>query len=145
MQEPRKFTTKTVVIDSVTETTESGKTYMRVIDKGGGSWKVKEGKNGALKEKWGLLKSGVAIQLTIGEFKGYPYVEDFNTCINQLEAKAAKDLQEKQRDSKEASIECQVAVKAITDLEIAGIVSVSKDLKDARDSWLRHALREFIK
>lgn len=47
--------------------------------------------------------------------------------------------------NKEESIEQQTAVKEIGNLQAVGTITVAKDLLNARDSWLRHALREFIK
>jgi len=139
------FRVETIIVDTVVDAEEQGKPYMKVIDMAGNLWKIKQGQNGALKEKWHLLKHGVAIRVIVGLYKGYEYVDDIETVINVLEAEAAKKLQEQQKREKESSIEAQTAVKSITDQQVAGIINIPQDLLDARDAWERHALRDYIK
>ncbi|KKL08016.1 hypothetical protein LCGC14_2580130, partial [marine sediment metagenome] len=107
-----------VVIDKVEDDSYDGKDFKKVTDKAGQVWKIKQGRGGALKEKWGLLEEGKAIKLMMGDFQGKPFVLDFEVVKDAFVAEAAEKVQTKQVDTKDKGI-CLSYAK---DLVIAGKV-----------------------
>lgn len=120
-----------IVIDSVRKLLDEKQQTVvgRVItDKAGNETKIKKGQGGKLQERWEWLDGegiGKAIKLTIGEFKGYPYVADFTVVKDEFVAKAAEKVQGQVRvernDSIEArneSIERQVSIKCACEIAL---------------------------
>jgi len=90
-----------MVLERIEELWEGGVEIGRqVFDKDGNSLKVKVGKGGHLREKWDELQPGKAYKFAMGEFKGYPYVEDFELVKDVFVAEAAKKLDTQQGDAK---------------------------------------------
>lgn len=84
---------KYLTVDRVEELEKDGEIIGReVFNSGGNSVKVKMGKGGSLKKKWELLDCGIgkAFKFQMGEFKGYPFVEDFEEVKDAFERKAAE-------------------------------------------------------
>ena len=84
---------------------------VEVTDKAGNKLKVKKGQGGRLADRWGELVTGTAYEFEMGEFKGYPFVENFHKVDKILDYKNPKN--EKPTDHREQSIEAQVAIKEI--------------------------------
>ena len=61
-----------------------GKDFKKVTLANGQVLKVKYGKEGILKAKWGLLQEGKAIKFTMGEFNGKPFVSDIESIAELL-------------------------------------------------------------
>ncbi len=78
------------IIRSVEDDSYNGKDFKKVTLINGKVLKVKYGKGGALKKKWGMLEAGKAIKFTMGEFNGSEYVEDIETIEGAL-PKATKE------------------------------------------------------
>lgn len=115
-----------IVIDSVKELWDDKQQAVvgRIItDKVGNETKVKKGKGGKLEERWGWLDSdgiGKAIKLKVELFKDkYPFVADFEVVKDILVAQATEKAQTQAKDSREDSIEAQVAFKGMVELLIA--------------------------
>jgi len=109
------MTEKIITVEDITDGVDyNGKDYKRIMSTEGLFYNIKQGQGGKLKEKWGLLKEGSTIKLIMGTFKkgnqSFQFVKDIE-AVEQSEAPA--------KSSKEASIEAQVAVKAVVDLWIA--------------------------
>lgn len=86
---------KYLTVDRVEELEKDGEIIGReVFNSGGDSVKVKIGKGGSLKKKWELLDNGIgkAFKFQMGEFKGYPFVEDFEEVKDALERAAAEKV-----------------------------------------------------
>ncbi len=63
---------------------QGGLAGYQCFDGTGQSVKVKKGQGGHLKERWGELQVGRAYTFTMGEFKGYPFVQDFKPMSEAL-------------------------------------------------------------
>ncbi len=78
----------TGIITSVEDDDYEGKSFKKVTLGTGEVLKVKYGREGALKAKWGLLQEGVAIHFKMKDFtKGgaaYPFVDDIETVEGAL-------------------------------------------------------------
>ena len=144
MQQGREFRRECIIVDTAhEEKDDKGKVFLSVLDTFGKRWKVGQGKGGALKDKWYLFEHGISMWLIIGKYNNYDYVEDAESCLDALEAKAARELADKMRNSKEESIEAQVAVYSITNRICKG-VEVPNDLVEGCNTWCRHALRNYM-
>lgn len=105
-----------IVIDSVRELLDDKQQTVigRVItDKAGNETKIKKGQGGKLAERWEWLDgaSGKAIKLTVGEFKGYPYVAGFEVVEDVFVAQATEKVQAQAKGTREDSIEAQTSQK----------------------------------
>ena len=95
-----------------------GKKFKKVILASGKVHNVKQGRGGALKEKWPLLEVGKIFKPKLGTFQGKSYVEDFE--VEDAPAGSAPVRPPFSADpAKSFSIEQQVAVKLMFDLRIA--------------------------
>jgi len=122
-----------VVIDKVEDDSYDGKDFKKVTDKAGQVWKIKQGRGGALKEKWGLLEEGKAIKLMMGDFQGKPFGLDFGVGKDGFVAEAAEKVQAKQVDTKDKGI-CLSYAK---DLVIAGKVEF-KNILPCAETFYRY-------
>ena len=61
-----------------------GKDFKKVTLANGQVLKVKYGKEGILKAKWGLLQEGKAIKFTMGDYQGKPFVSDIESIAELL-------------------------------------------------------------
>jgi hypothetical protein len=120
------------------KSTSKGLWYL-VTDQEGKNHNIFESKCPNLGEKLPLLTPGLTVELTkVKTDKGWDTTD--------IKSSGAKEAVQSDQSAKYAtnnqrnqSIEEQVAVKAITELEIAGS-PVSKELLDARDKWLYKTL-----
>lgn len=72
------------VITDVKDDSYSGKDFKVVTLGTGQVLKVKYGREGALKAKWGILTVGTAIKFTMGDYQGKPFVSDIETVASAL-------------------------------------------------------------
>ena len=79
------------VIDFVEDDDYQGKAFKKVTLKGGEVLKVKYGREGYLKDKWGELQVGRAYTWTMGDYQGKPFVQDFTAVSEELAKKAIDD------------------------------------------------------
>ena len=66
----------------------------QVFDATGDSVKVKS-QRGRLEKRWDELQVGRAYSFTMGEFKGYPFVQDFKSVESQFVEQAQKQVEDK--------------------------------------------------
>ncbi len=68
-----------MILTKVDKADYQGKEYRVITLSDGSTFNVKSGQNGILRAKWGLLEQGIGqeITLTMGEYKGKPFVADF--------------------------------------------------------------------
>ncbi len=75
------------LIQNVEDDSYDGKAFKKVTINGI-VYRVKQGKEGALMAKWGLLVMGTAVKLTMKDFmkegKAYPFVHDIETVAGAL-------------------------------------------------------------
>ena len=109
---------KTITIVDVEDKDYEGKSYKRILDTEGHYYNVKQGMDGVLEAKWGILQEGNKITLTMGEFKGKSFVRD----IELLER--VEDTPEPKRP-RENSIETQVAAKIVSELWLADKLDIT--------------------
>jgi hypothetical protein len=128
------------VVDSTENAERDGKKYIKLTDKDGntygiGSW---------LEKKWNLLQPGSAIKLKMTTHKetGREYVSDFERCQDIMEAK--KMMQQQPKNTKDISIEAQVAVKCVSDMMVSGVITVPEDLKEMAFEWIRNSIKAAI-
>jgi hypothetical protein len=128
-----------IVVDHIEDAEKDGKKYIKLTDKDGntygiGSW---------LEKKWAMLQPGVAVKLIMATTsQGRDYVKDFERCQDIMEAK--KMIQQQPKNTKDISIEAQVAVKCVSDMMVSGVVSVPEDLKDMAFEWIRNSIKAAI-
>ncbi len=85
-----------IVIAKIEDDTDyNEKPYKKVTDKEGNEWKVKQGRGGKLKDKWDILKEGLAYELSIDKYEGKDFVADFELVKDELKKKAAEEVAEK--------------------------------------------------
>ena len=72
------------VIINVEDDDYQGKDFKKVTLGTGQVLRVKYGREGALKAKWGLLQIGTAIKFTMGEYQGKPFVSGIETVEGGL-------------------------------------------------------------
>jgi len=133
-----------IVIDHIEDdTSPEGKPFKRVIDKQGDKHRVSQ----QLESKWYLLTDGETLKLTMDTFskqgKSFEYVKDVEKVQDIFVREAAAKVAQS-KSPKDISIEAQVAVKAVTDLMVAGKV-VSEDIQKLSEDWIRKALTEALK
>ena len=127
------------VVDHIEDAEKDGKKYVKMTDKDGntygiGSW---------LEKKSGILQPGTAIKLIMATTTaGRDYVKDFERCQDIMEAK--KMMQQQPKNTKDISIEAQVAVKCVSDMMVSGVASVPEDLKDMAFEWIRNSIKAAI-
>jgi hypothetical protein len=134
------FRTEIIVVDTSSEATEDGKRFLQIIDKAGNLWKVKRQ---ALKTKWETVKPDLAMRLTIGKYNGNDFVQDLEPCIDALQAEAAKKLQEKQKETREISIQAQVTLYVVEGLLVGKVkvpTKVKKNFFGLIEKWQGEAL-----
>ena len=128
-----------IVVDHIEDAEKDGKKYIKLTDKDGntygiGSW---------LEKKWAMLQPGVAVKLIMATTsQGRDYVKDFERCQDIMEAK--KMIQQQPKNTKDISIEAQVAVKCVSDMMVSGVVAVPEDLKDMAFEWIRNSIKAAI-
>jgi len=108
-----------------------------VMDTDGLYYNVKQGREGALKAKWELLQKGNKIKLTLGEYKGKPFVQDVELMevTPKTETKQI-GLQSIRNTEINTSIETQVAAKIVSELWLADKLEVtSSEIKGLR-AWI---------
>ncbi len=115
------------IIATVEDDSYQGKAHKKVTLEDGQVLKVKYGREGALKAKWGLLSEGVAMKFTMkdfttGEGVKIPFVADIATVEGKLPAPQppAPELVEHQQevakvteDPRTQDIHFQVAIKEV--------------------------------
>ena len=128
-----------IIVDHIEDAEKDGKKYIKLTDKDGntygiGSW---------LEKKWAMLQPGVAVKLIMATTsQGRDYVKDFERCQDIMEAK--KMIQQQPKNTKDISIEAQVAVKCVSDMMVSGVVAVPEDLKDMALDWIRNSIKAAI-
>jgi len=75
-----------------------------VFDKAGNQLKVKKGQGGKLADRWDELEVGKGYTFKMGEFKGYPFVKDFELVENVFALKAQEEVEDKQISTKNKSV-----------------------------------------
>jgi len=103
---------KVISIEDIEDAEYDGKEYKRVMDTDGLYYNLKQGREGRLRAKWGLLKKGATIKLIFGEFKGKKFVQDIESISDEV-AKQAIHKHGIEEDNRLQSIESQVAYKEI--------------------------------
>jgi hypothetical protein len=127
------------VVDHVEDAERDGKRYIKLSDKDGntygiGSW---------LEKKWNILQPGIAVKLIMATTStGRDYVKDIERCQDIMEAK--KMMQNQPKNTKDISIEAQVAVKCVSDMMVSGVVVVPDDIKEMAFEWMRNSLKAAI-
>jgi hypothetical protein len=127
------------VVDRTEEAEKDGKKYIKMTDKDGntygiGSW---------LDKKWTMLQPGTAVKLIMATTStGRDYVKDLEKCSDVMEAK--KMIQQQPKNTKDISIEAQVAVKCVSDMLVSGVVSVPEDIKEMAFAWIRNSIKAAI-
>ena len=66
-----------IVIDKIEDADYQGKPYKRIRGMDGLAYNIKSGQNDKLKNKWPLLQEGSAIILSVGQYQGKDFVQDF--------------------------------------------------------------------
>ena len=143
-------------ITSVEDDDYQGKDFKKVTLADGQVLKVKYGKEGMLKAKWGLLQAGATIKFTMGDYQGKPFVKDIeavlqpavnpnNTPIPQQE-QVDKALDEARTtpnkpDPKNRSFAlayakdwCGVKVQGGEDIKTADVITVAKKFAEYLDN-----------
>lgn len=92
-----------------------------VTDKAGNQLKVKKGQGGKLEKRWDELQIGKAYSFTMGEFKGYPFVQDFKAVEDKFVEKAQRQVEDKQATVKNRGI----ALSYAKDLATTGNIGLS--------------------
>jgi len=128
-----------IVIDKIEEAEDNkGKTYLKITDKAGTTRNFKEGRSNLLTNKGHLLIEGKAIKLHFADYKApsgqvFPFVKDFEVVADEFVAQATKKVQTQTKDTREDSIESQVAFKGMVELWIAD--KLGDKAKEATVNW----------
>ncbi len=72
------------VIESIEDDSYQGKDFKKVTLKDGSVLKVKYGREGLLKAKWGELQVERAFKFIMGDYQGKPFVQDFIAVEGKL-------------------------------------------------------------
>jgi hypothetical protein len=126
------------IVDYTEDAEKDGKKYIKMTDKDGntygiGSW---------LEKKWEILQSGTAVKLIMATTtQGRDYVKDFERCQDIMEAK--KMMQQQPKNTKDISIEAQVAAKCVSDMIVAGI-TVPEEIKGMAFEWIHNSLKAAV-
>ena len=99
----------------------------QVADKAGNKLKVKKGQGGKLASRWGELQVGKAYEFIMGEYKGYPYVENFEEVKNIM----VKEAQKKVEDTSEVARHKSMAISYAKDLVVADKLPLDELLDEA--------------
>lgn len=95
---------KIMLVETIEDIIDDGEVVGKLCsNRAGDQVKVKKGQGGSLIKRWDELQEGLAYKFTMGEFKGYPYVQDFKKVTNIMEAEAATRVADAQADSKNKS------------------------------------------
>ena len=141
-----------------------GKEFKKVTLADGQVLKVKYGREGSLKAKWGLLQEGKAIKFTMGEYSGKPFVQDIESIADGLappttpappiqqetgRVDTPKLVQQAQHiatlDAKTQDIHEQVALKEVGELYRVGALKESNtDISPEHAKKLKHAYFNWI-
>ena len=124
------------VITNVEDDSYDGKDFKKVTLGTGEVLKVKQGRGGDLKAKWGLLKEGVAIRFTMTDFKTpkgerIPFVSNIETVEGVLPKAVKPDI---------GGLETPIVKPAINTKNKAFSVSYAKDLVIAKEIELNAIL-----
>ena len=79
------------ILGSITKVEDDdyqGKAFKKVTLADGQVLKVKYGREGMLKAKWGILVEGTAVKFTMGEYSGKPFVLDIESIAELLKPAA---------------------------------------------------------
>ena len=150
------MTEKIGIIDIIEDDSYQGKDFKKVVLKGGEILKVKYGREGFLKAKWGELQVGRAYSWTMGDYQGHPFVQDFTAVSNELAPPTEPQVSEREQQvvdeahkatppnpqavgkggykadpAKTESIENQVSLKTAVELAVAAIIPPEKILSYA--------------
>ena len=140
-------------ISKVEDDDYQGKAFKKVTLADGQVLKVKYGREGVLKAKWGLLEAGTAIKFTMGEYGGKPFVLDIESIADGLApsrtpaaavqeetgrvdtGKVVQQAQENQPDARTLDIHRQVAVKEIGELCRCGHINEDDAVNKKLIAW----------
>jgi hypothetical protein len=96
---------KIMVLDKIEDIVEDGEVVGKLVtDKVGNQLKVKVGRGGHLKKKWDELQLGNAYKFKMGEYKGFPFVEDFESVKDAFVKQAQAKVEDAQVDIKNKSV-----------------------------------------
>ena len=100
----------------------------------GNTLKIKKGQGGRLKDRWPELEVGKAYSFEMGEYKGYPYVQDFKVVADELAQKALEKVEASQANTRDRSF----ALAYAKDLAVADQIKVGAILEwaDKFVEWL---------
>lgn len=85
---------KIMVLTEIEDIIENGEVIGKLVTDGAGNQvKVKVGRGGHLKNKWDELLIGRAYSFTMGEFKGFPFVEDFSEVKDIMVKEAQRQVE----------------------------------------------------
>ena len=130
-----------IIIDSIEEAEDNkGKTYLKITDKAGVTRNFKEGRSNLLTNKGHLLQEGVAIKLHFQDYKTpdgnvFPFVKDFESVKDEFVKQATEKVQGQAKDSRDDSIESQVAFKGMIELIATGMVKTGTREYNATLEW----------
>ena len=120
-----------IVINKVEDDSYEGKEFKKVTDKAGKVWKIKQGREGALKDKWGLLEPGVALRVTLGTFKDKEFVKDIELVKDVFVAQAAEKAQTMTGVQTDITRNATMLLSYAKDLCVAGKIEVGEILPEA--------------
>ncbi len=143
----------THVIAEVKDGGYGQKTWKEVVDIEGYKFKIKSGKEGYLENKWPLLQEGLAVEVIWGDFEKdgehFPFVKDFKIvplpegevsplpqAASKPKAEAPKLKNVSEEQTKESSIESQVAAKIGAQLIECGYLTGTDDLTKKVLKWV---------
>ena len=145
------------VITGVEDDDYQGKEFKKVTLGDGQVLKVKYGKEGTLKAKWGELQVGRAYSFVMGSFKDKPFVQDFHAVEGKLlapvqakpvpEGNVPKTAPSKSTDTyadRDKRIEWQVVMKELGELYRGGFLdennAVHKKYIAKYKNWINSVL-----
>ena len=112
-----------MIIDSIEDIVEEGEVVGKLCtDKAGSKIKVKVGRGGHLKNKWDSLFIGRAYSFKMGEFKGYPFTEDFEEVKDAFVKEAQKQVEDKAVNTRDRSMSASYS----KDLVVAGKINLGQ-------------------
>ncbi len=120
-----------IVVDHIEEAEDDkGQVYLKVTDKGGKTRNFKQGRSKLLTNKGHLIKEGVALKLTMGQFTppgktdSYPFIQDFEKVDDVFVKEAHERVAATQVNNKDRG----VALSYSKDLVCAGKVDLNEML-----------------
>jgi hypothetical protein len=84
------------IANEIHDIEENGEVVGKEITDGHHTVKVKKGKGGSLIKRWGELQEGLAYKFTMGEFKGWPFVENFEAIKDTFKRDALEEIAKQQ-------------------------------------------------